>query len=121
MTQFILTEKPDVAERIAKALGDPKKHMNSGVRYFEVNGSFVVPAVGHIYGLSEKKVGQWTYPVFDITWTPTHRINKESAFTKEYLDNIVRVSSNCDEFINAFDYDIEGEVIGYNKIGRAHV
>lgn len=119
MTQLILTEKPDVAERIASALGDAKKHVKDGVRYYEVSGNFVVPAVGHIYGLSEKKRGQWTYPVFDIDWVPSHKVSKGSAFTKKYLENIKDISKKCDEFVNACDYDVEGEVIGYNIIKHA--
>ena len=119
MPQLILTEKPDVAERIANALGKAKLHNNDGVRFYEVDGNYVVPAVGHIYGLTEKKQGFWTYPVFDIHWAPSHTINKTSSFTKKYLENIKEISKKCDEFINACDYDIEGEVIGYNVLKHA--
>ncbi|MFH1788930.1 MAG: DNA topoisomerase I [Candidatus Altiarchaeota archaeon] len=119
MTQLILTEKPDVAERIASALGQAKKHVNDGVRYYEVSGNYVVPAVGHIYGLSEKKGGHWVYPVFDIDWVPSYKMSKDSAFTKKYLENIKKISAKCDEYVNACDYDIEGEVIGFNVIKYA--
>jgi len=119
MTRLIVTEKPDVADRIARALGKPRMHNELGVPYFEVDGNFIVPAVGHVFGLSEKTRGNWTYPVFDIGWIESYKVNKGSAFTKRYLDNLKHVSKKCDEFINACDYDIEGEVIGYNIIKHA--
>ncbi|ODS42319.1 MAG: DNA topoisomerase I [Candidatus Altiarchaeales archaeon IMC4] len=121
MVTLIITEKPKVAERIANALGKPKRHMNKKVSYFEVAGDiFVAPAVGHIFGLAEKKGSQrWDYPVFDIEWVPSHVISKNSDYTKAYLDNLKTVAKKCHTFINACDFDVEGSVIGYNAIIHA--
>ena len=116
MTTLIITEKPNVAERIAKSIGNGSERTLSrnGVPYHQVNDIFIAPTVGHIYGLREKIRGIWRYPVFDIEWIPSYEINKDSEFTKSYLDNIKFLAKKCDSFINACDYDIEGEVIAFN-------
>jgi DNA topoisomerase IA len=116
MRTLIVTEKPNVAERIANSLGKAARKSHGGVDYFEVGDTVVAPAVGHIYGLRERQSNGWTYPVFDIEWVPSHMVSKTSDFTKKYLDNIIFLSKDCGRFINACDYDVEGEVIGYNVI-----
>ena len=123
MTTLIITEKPSVAQRIANSLGNARRSSRNGVAYYEIDaerdGMFVVPAVGHIFGLRERKKGLWKYPVFDIEWAPSYEVNKASDFTKKYLKNIKFLGNKCDKFINACDYDIEGEVIGFNVIKYA--
>ena len=119
MTTLIVTEKPNVAERIANSIGKPAKKSRSGVSYYEVGDIIVAPAVGHIYGLKEKKSQGWIYPVFDIEWVPSYLMNKTSDYTKKYLENIKDLAVECDSFVNACDYDIEGEVIGFNCIKYA--
>ncbi len=119
MTTLIITEKPNVAERIAKSLGTAKKEKRKGVAYYKVKDVFVAPAVGHVYTLIEKDAGLWKYPVFDIEWVPSYKANKSSAFTRNYIENIQHLGKQSDTFINACDYDIEGEVIGYNVIKHA--
>lgn len=119
MTTLIITEKPKVAERIAKAIGTPKKHSNAGVPYYEVGDAYVAPAVGHVYGLREKNGGGWSYPVFDIEWVPNYKVSKSADYTKKYLDNIRDLARECSDFVISCDYDIEGEVIGYNVVRYA--
>lgn len=119
MTTLIITEKPNVAERIANAIGRAKKRVRNNAPYYEVGDTVVAPVVGHVFGLREKKKGMWTYPVFDIEWAPSYEVSKSSEFTKKYIDNIKFLSKKCDQFINACDYDIEGEVIGFNVITYA--
>ncbi|MEM4347578.1 MAG: DNA topoisomerase I [Candidatus Altiarchaeota archaeon] len=114
MRTLILTEKPNVAERIARALGKAKKILDNGVAYYEVDDNIVVPAVGHLYSLVEKDSRGWHYPVFEINWVASYLINKNLDFTKKYLENIENLAKICNRFINACDYDIEGEVIAYN-------
>jgi DNA topoisomerase I len=116
MHTLIITEKPNVAERIAKSLGKAKKNNEKGVPYYEVGDIFVAPAVGHIFGLKQKEEGRWEYPVFDVEWVPSHRVSKESDFTRKYLESIEWLAKKSKRFINACDYDVEGEVIGYNVI-----
>jgi len=119
MAKLIVTEKPKVAERIAKTLGNPDKYSRGGISYYRVGDVFVVPAVGHLYGLREKNSGQWRYPVFDVEWAPNHEISKGASYTKAYLENISELAKKCDTVINSCDYDVEGEVIGFNVIKHA--
>ncbi|ODS40976.1 DNA topoisomerase I [Candidatus Altiarchaeales archaeon WOR_SM1_SCG] len=119
MKTLIVTEKPKVAERIAKSLGKSvKKQFRNKVPYYEVGENIVAPAVGHIYGLKEKNA-KWTYPVFDIEWVPAYEVNEGSSFTKGYLNNLKFLAKKCGKFINACDFDIEGSVIGFNAIKYA--
>ncbi|MFH1721442.1 MAG: DNA topoisomerase I [Candidatus Altiarchaeota archaeon] len=119
MTELIITEKPKVAERIARALGNPKRLGRDGVAYFQVEDILVAPAVGHLYGLVEKDKKGWTYPVFDIKWTPNYESSKSADYTKKYLENLKSLAKKADSFVNACDYDVEGEVIGFNALLHA--
>ncbi|MAG39057.1 DNA topoisomerase I, partial [Candidatus Woesearchaeota archaeon] len=119
--ELIITEKPSAAMKIAYALTDSKpiKKSNKGVPYYllahKKKDLIVVPAVGHLYGVAEKKE-RFVYPSFDIGWVPTYNLNKGSSFTKKYLDTIKFLSKDAKSFTIACDYDIEGEVIGFNCI-----
>jgi DNA topoisomerase-1 len=113
---LIVTEKPKVAERIANTLGKADRHSKEGITYYKVGDVYVLPAVGHLYGLKERKSGQWTYPVFDIDWIPNYAVDKGAAYTRAYLNNLEDIAGKCDKFINSCDYDVEGEVIGFNVI-----
>ena len=116
MRTLIVTEKPNVAERIANCLGKASRKRHGDVSYFEVGDYVVAAAVGHIYGLRERNSNGWTYPVFDVEWAPSYQTGKDSDFTKKYLDTIKSLAKDCTQFVNACDYDVEGEVIGYNVI-----
>lgn len=116
---LIITEKPQAAMKISSALAEGKvKKVGKGGAYwleFERNGRkhICVPAVGHLFVLNTKKGDGWKYPIFIVEWVPTYT-NKGSEFTKKYLKNIERVYKDADEFIIATDFDVEGEVIGFN-------
>ncbi|PLW80519.1 DNA topoisomerase I [Candidatus Woesearchaeota archaeon] len=121
--ELIITEKPSAAKKIAEALADtkPVRKGQAGVYYYELkhNGKEIVVAcaVGHLYTVTEKdKAKGWTYPIFDIKWVDSASINKASAFTKKYLTTIKKLAKDASEFTVATDFDIEGEVIGYNVI-----
>lgn len=120
MTTLIITEKPSVSIKIATALSEKKleKKVVNKVSYYELENNkekiIVVCAVGHLYTVTEKDKKAWTYPVFSTEWKPTYEVSKSAAFTKPYLDVIKKVASKADKFIVACDWDIEGEVIGYN-------
>jgi DNA topoisomerase-1 len=119
MSTLIITEKPNVAERIANSIGRSEKFTRGKVRYYKVGDVFIAPAVGHIYTLKERNYGVWKYPTFDIAWVPSYEVSRDSDFTRAYLENIKTLAKNCNSFINACDYDIEGEVIGFNVIKYA--
>jgi len=120
--ELIITEKPNAAQRIATALcdGKPVKKSENSVPYYLITHNnkdiIVACAVGHLYGVAEKKDKSWTYPIFDIEWKPSYNINKGSNYTKKYLTVIRKLAKNATDFTIATDYDIEGEVIGYNVL-----
>lgn len=118
---LIISEKPSAAGKIASALaGTEVKKLTgkSGVAYFKLERGgkqiVVVPAVGHLYALFEKKsTGMWAYPTFDVEWRPTYT-NKTNYWAKKYFENIESLVSGANEFVSATDYDREGSVIAYN-------
>ena len=116
---LIITEKPQAAEKIAAALSegkDKKISKRNKVSYYEFkrnNQSIIVAcAVGHLFSVSQKIKGT-KYPIFDIGWFPNFEVRKKD-FTKRYYDTIKDLIKKASEIIIATDFDIEGEVIGYN-------
>lgn len=112
---LVICEKPQAAMKIAFALAEnsPLKKNIAGVPYWELereNKKFIVAsAVGHLFGLAEKeKTNKW--PVFDIEWKPL------PGFAKKYANVLSHLAKNASEFIVACDYDIEGELIGFNVL-----
>ncbi|MEK6911119.1 MAG: DNA topoisomerase I [Nanoarchaeota archaeon] len=115
---LIITEKPQAAQKIADAIGEPRKYMEEGVAYYELEKDgktiYVASAVGHLFNLTYVK-GQKGWPVFDLIWEPSFK-NSSAAFTKRYYSLLKKLAVKCSEFIVATDYDIEGEVIGWNVL-----
>ena len=123
MYELIVTEKPNASKKVAEALADgkPQKKDIAGIPYYVVNheGKEIVIgcAVGHLFGLAEKEKSKgFKYPIFDIQWTPSYEMNKDSAFTKKYYDALKKLSKDADTVTVATDYDVEGEVIGLNIV-----
>ncbi|MFH0701549.1 MAG: DNA topoisomerase I [Candidatus Woesearchaeota archaeon] len=122
MTELIVTEKPSSAKKIAEALADGKVTLKKSgqSQYYELSHGkqeiIVTSAVGHLFGLMEEKGSSYTYPVFDIKWEPSYKVAKGLAYVKDYIDTISSLSKRADEFTVACDYDVEGEVIGWNVI-----
>ncbi len=117
---LIIAEKPSAAKKIAFAVSESKVDIkkNGQVSYFvgrnkEGKDIFVVPAVGHLFGLKQKGKG-FDYPVFDIEWRPTYEIDKKADYSKKYLNTIKKICKKDSNVIIATDFDIEGETIGYN-------
>jgi len=115
---LIITEKPQAAQKIAQALGSPKKITENRVSYYELvhNGekTIVASAVGHLLNLTATK-GQKGYPIFKTEWTPSYE-KKSALFTKRYYLVLKKLARKAKEIIIATDYDIEGEVIGWNVL-----
>ena len=109
---LIITEKPQAALKISSALGRARKLAEAGVPYYELERAgkkiIVACAVGHLFGLIGKEKG---WPVFNIEWQPSY---KKNAWTKKYYNALVKLSRRASSFIVATDYDVEGEVIGWN-------
>ncbi len=115
---LIITEKPQAAQKIAYALGIPKKHFEKNTSYYELERNnqkiIVASAVGHLFNLTYVK-GQRGWPIFKIEWVPSY-LKKENSYIKNYYDLLKKLSRRAKEIIVATDYDIEGEVIGWNIV-----
>lgn len=112
--ELIIAEKPKAALRIALALGNAKKKNYFGVPYYEIERQgkkiIVASAVGHLFILSEtKKEKQW--PSFNFEFKPINQVSKQK-FALKYINALKKFKP--DEITIACDYDIEGELIGYN-------
>ncbi|MFH0712003.1 MAG: DNA topoisomerase I [archaeon] len=118
---LIITEKPAAAEKIAAALSgatDEKITNKNKVSYYEFSRDgrkyIVGCAVGHLFGIQQvDKRG--AFPNFDVEWRAAYN-KKSGAFTKKYLDVLKKLAKGADEFIVATDFDVEGEVIGWNVV-----
>jgi DNA topoisomerase-1 len=120
-TTLIITEKPQAAAKIAAALSgatDEKINTKDKVSYYEFhkgNRRYIVGcAVGHLYGIQQKEA-RGPFPNFDVEWRPTFT-KKTNDFTKKYLNVLKKLAKEADEFIVATDFDVEGEVIGWNVV-----
>ncbi|MFH1308302.1 MAG: DNA topoisomerase I [archaeon] len=116
---LIITEKPQAAEKIAHALGNPLKISNKDrTNYFELNKNgkkiLITAAVGHLLNLEQKK-GEKGWPIFKLEWVPGYK-KKKAEFSKKYYSLISKLCKDASEFVVATDYDVEGEVIGLNII-----
>ncbi len=120
MNTLIITEKPKVSERIAKALtSTPNRKRHGRVSYFNFseNGDevYVASAAGHLYTLMQTGKG-YQYPVFELTWEPLHTVERGKSYVKGYIDVLKELSEKADRFIIATDWDIEGELLGFNAL-----
>jgi len=111
---LIITEKPQAALKIANALGNPRKLSRKGVSYYAIKKDgkkiIVAAAVGHLFTLTSKEKG---FPIFNISWRADF---KKNPWAEKYYTLLKKLIKNASELIIATDYDIEGEVIGWNII-----
>ncbi len=116
---FIITEKPDAANRIANALdraGKPKSLAHNGVPYYEAQRDrklLIVPALGHLYTVAADKKKPRQFPVLDYDWVPLYLAEKGASRLRIWLQAIADLAKGADDFVDACDYDIEGSIIGY--------
>jgi DNA topoisomerase I len=120
---LIIAEKPSASLKIAQALADKtakKQTYMKRIPYYELSHDgkriVVACAVGHLYTVAEKNKKGWKYPIFDMEWRASFEVNKGAKFTKPYLNLIKKLSKDAKEIVVACDYDIEGEVIGFNIV-----
>jgi DNA topoisomerase-1 len=122
---LVICEKPDAARKVADALKlqnlESKRIGNSEV--FLVEGGtkryVICSAAGHLYTVADTAKKRSVYPVYDIEWVPLHKAQKGKSYVAERIRVISELSKNASSFINACDYDIEGETIGYNILKYA--
>ncbi|OGJ19033.1 DNA topoisomerase I, partial [Candidatus Pacearchaeota archaeon RBG_13_36_9] len=115
--ELIITEKPAAAEKIAAALGKAEKKNIGGVSYYELEKDgkkiLIGCAVGHLFSLKQMSGKGW--PVFDIAWKPNFKVKKKD-WSKKYYNALQKLCKEAGSYIIACDYDIEGEVIGWNVL-----
>ena len=121
--QVVICEKPLAAKRISEVLGSKKltkREPMPGVIIFDVisddNVRYVVcSAFGHLYGLFPVEKNRKKYPIYDVKWSPRiSKVRKEKKRISQTLQVISDISPGASGFIHACDYDLEGELIGYN-------
>jgi DNA topoisomerase-1 len=118
--ELIISEKPSTAKKIAESLADGKavKKSEGQVSWYELTHNkkdlVVCSVVGHVYGLKQKGDQGWVYPIFDVEWVESSKVNKGNDYTSKYINVIKKLAKKATEFTVATDYDIEGEVIGLN-------
>jgi DNA topoisomerase-1 len=120
MKTLIITEKPKVSQRIAYSLSNKSQKKRYGrVPYYYVKENedeiYIASAAGHLYSLKQEGEG-YDYPVFEISWQPLHTIDKSKYYVKGYIDVLKRLGGDVDRFIIATDWDIEGELLGFNAL-----
>lgn len=126
---LVICEKPDAARRVAEALCEtaPEVFRIGKVYAFRLEDArgrrFVVcAAAGHLYGLAETVKNRRVYPVADLEWFPLSVSRPRAATATLVASRIKAIKTLSDEasrFINACDFDIEGETIGYNILRYA--
>lgn len=122
---LVICEKSDAARRISEALAE------NGVSTMSVSGVptfafgrrgewFVVCAAqGHVYDVSDPFAERSVYPVFDVGWFPHDLVDKKAAWSARRIAAIKSLARNAKRFVNACDYDVEGETIGLNVLKYA--
>jgi DNA topoisomerase-1 len=124
---LVICEKPDAARRVAEALssGAPEVFKVGGVPAFRLKDArgrryVVCAAMGHLYGVSDTVKDRRVYPVLDLEWFPLGATRDKAArHVASRIRAIRSLSEDADGFVNACDFDIEGETIGYNILRYA--
>ncbi len=113
----IIAEKPRAGEKIARALGFPRKCSLNGIPYWvlSVNGKnvVVVSSAGHLFQPHTSLRG---FPVFEFTWKPIWLVDPKAGYLRKFYEVLKQVVPRASEFVSACDYDIEGSVICYKII-----
>ena len=81
---LVISEKTDVAEKIASAVGNgrPTKGFVNGIPVFAVNSEnnryIICAARGHLYGVADPGEKRSIFPVLDLEWRSLDRISKNA-------------------------------------------
>ncbi|MDG6910483.1 MAG: DNA topoisomerase I [Nitrososphaerota archaeon] len=122
---LVICEKPDAARRVSDALsgGSSKSALVDGTTVFSFSRGgvdFVVcSAQGHVYGVSDPSDERAVYPVFDVEWYPSDLVDEDSASAARRISAIRKLAAGASRFVNACDFDVEGETIGFNLLRYA--
>jgi len=122
---LVICEKPDAAKQVSDALsgGTSGSILFEGTtvyRFRRGQEEFVVcSALGHVYGISDPLEERSVYPVFDVEWYSSDLVDEKSAGIARRIVAIKRLAAGASKFVNACDFDVEGETIGYNLLRYA--
>jgi DNA topoisomerase-1 len=122
---LVICEKPDAARSVSDALsgGESRSEQVEGTTVFRFSRKgeeFVVCAAqGHVYGVSDPSAERTVYPVFDVEWFPSDLIDEGSAAAAKRISAVRKLAAGASKFVNACDFDVEGETIGYNLLKYA--
>ena len=117
---LVVAEKPDVARRIAAAIGGDQVETNS--EYILCRGKtnyVIVSAVGHLFSLAPAYPRRDIYPVLDLHWVPLSHVDKKRKDIDWRIKAFRSLSKRASRLIIACDYDLEGDTIGYNILKHA--
>jgi DNA topoisomerase-1 len=126
--KLVICEKPNAAKRVASILGDESIRTittKSRIPIFDITSKnkehyVICSALGHLYNLVPVKKNRKIYPVFDLEWSPRHSKNsRDKVRVNQIVSEISEFSKRAAGYIHACDYDIEGELIGYNILELA--
>lgn len=112
MTTLILTEKPNVAKRVASILSSSLEKLNHGkITYYKflMDGEvyYVAPAAGHLLELDYPS-GTWEYP---SVIPPERLVLREVRGKEGYLNLLRKLGRESDRIVVATDLDAEGSSI----------
>ena len=122
---LVICEKPDAAKNVSDALsgGESRSEQVEGTTVFRFSRKgeeFVVCAAqGHVYGVSDPSAERTVYPVFDVEWYPSDLVDEGSAGAARRISAVRKLAAGASKFVNACDFDVEGETIGYNLLKYA--
>ncbi len=122
---LVICEKPDAARRVSEALsgGSAQSSLVDGVtvfRFRRADEDFVVcSAQGHVYAVSDPFEERGVYPVFDVEWYSSDLVDEDSANAARRIATIRKLAQGAARFVNACDFDVEGETIGFNVLRYA--
>ncbi len=122
---LVICEKPDAARRVSDALsgGTSRNELVDGTtvfRFVRKGEEFVVcSAQGHVYGVSDPAEERSVYPVFDVEWFSSDLVDEDSASAARRISAVRKLAAGASRFVNACDFDVEGETIGFNLLKYA--
>jgi DNA topoisomerase I len=119
---LVICEKPTAAKMIARALGTKnfiERKPGRGIIFYDVisesNQHYVIcSAFGHLYHLVSSLPDKRTYPVFELRWAPRQPKIRKRISIRNIIKSFSVIAQRASEYIHACDYDVEGELIGYN-------
>jgi DNA topoisomerase-1 len=122
---LVICEKPDAARRVSEALsgGNAEGSTVEGTAVFRFKRGaeeiVVCSAQGHIYGVSDPLEERMVYPVFDVEWYSSNLIDEKNTSSARRIAAIRKLTAGASKFVNACDFDVEGDTIGFNVLRYA--